>query len=266
MSGYSKNVKFLTPDQIQSLLDHSFYTLRNGEFNCTGPRDYLLIDMGFYHGFRISELLALNWEDIDLEYGTVQFTRSKSGIRSLHNLTPDQLKWLKGISDSSFPDPKSPIFRSRKGKRLSRRSALEMIKKCAKRAGLPEWVGCHTLRHSCGFWLDSMGMPIQSIAKWLGHADIRNTMIYTDAPLTNLPFENPLNFSKGPRFDAEVALFTPPEPTQKRRKTAQKNRKGTQKSQKYPLPTTNIAQKNHTTAEALSPLRNFYGTFVRSFT
>lgn len=225
MSGFSFDRKYLTPDEVLRLSQSAYRFRTDGSLSRNSTRDALIIDLMFYHGLRVSELTSLNWSCLDLELGLLTFRHEKSHLKSVHNLTASQIKGFNALLDPSQSLPSCPIFLSQKGSRISRRTVHDLIKRCAKLARLPDWVSCHTLRHSCGFWCADSGMPIRSIAKWLGHKDIRNTMLYTDVQISELPMGDPLLCS----FE-----HTPPsKPLSKRSKRSKKL---------HPLPSFNFSR------------------------
>ena len=82
--------------------------------NRWGKRDWLSIRMAYRHGLRASELVGLEWNDIDLDRGTVLIQRAKGGISSTHHLDGDVLRALRAIKRVQAPGVRH-VFLSERG-------------------------------------------------------------------------------------------------------------------------------------------------------
>jgi integrase len=136
----------------------------------------------FRHGLRVGEAVDVRWTDLDLDAPrdrTFHVRRLKGGIDAAHTLEPDTvrlLKRLKATTDSLY------VFVSERGGPLSVDAVQVICKRAGQIAGFEFQVHPHQLRHACGFALanqDGVANDTRLIQAFLGHVDIRNTVIYT---------------------------------------------------------------------------------------
>jgi len=140
-------------------------------------RDDTLIFIMFRHGLRVSEIIALRWEQIDLKNGLMHVKRIKNGIPSTHPIRGPELRALRKLQ-RDYPD--SPyVFVSERKAPLSARTVRHIIHQIGENAGFEFTIHPHMLRHSTGFYLASRGHDTRAIQSYLGHANINNTVIYT---------------------------------------------------------------------------------------
>ncbi len=155
----------------------------------SGIRDRAILETLFSTGLRVSELVNLDVDSINLESG--EFTvLGKGGKARTVYLSPSARRWLRRYL-STRKDEFIPLFLRYSGKsmeeddpegeslRLSARSVQRMIKKYGRRAGLAVDVTPHTLRHSFATGLLQEGADIRSVQELLGHSDVSTTQIYT---------------------------------------------------------------------------------------
>jgi len=151
-----------------------------------GHRDSTLILLAYRHGLRVSELVALRWEQVDFSSGTIHINRLKHGISSTHPLRARELRWLRQLQRSY---PASPyLFVSERGTPMAAATAFNIISRAGRLAGLALSVHPHMLRHACGFYLASHGHDTRAIQAYLGHKNIQHTIRYTE--LTSDRFQN----------------------------------------------------------------------------
>ena len=141
-------------------------------------RDRAILAVLFSTGLRVSELVALNKSDINLERGEF-WVRGKGGkIRPVFlseiaiNILREYLRKRKDTNLALFVS-------KRKRERLTSRSVQRIVKKAAIGAGITKKVTPHTLRHSFGTDLLRAGADLRSIQQLLGHSSITTTQIYT---------------------------------------------------------------------------------------
>ncbi|MEJ3966576.1 tyrosine-type DNA invertase [Citrobacter braakii] len=168
--------RYLTAYEVSGMMD----AVRSGG---NGTRDYCLILLGFRHGLRISELLSLRYQDMDLEAGRISIRRLKNGFSTIHPLAQDELvairNWTRVRSSWRGADITDSLFLSRKGGPMSRQQAYRIVRSAGERAGTVTSTTPHMLRHACGYELAERGADTRLIQDYLGHRNIRHTVRYT---------------------------------------------------------------------------------------
>ena len=174
-----------------------------------GVRDRALLEMLYASGLRAAEICALRLSDVDLERDFLR-CRGKGGKErmvplagvaraALDNYLAFSRPKLSGAADG-LDDSKGVrarknfarrgvsdrVFLSDMGRALSRELLGQIVKKHASRAGLPDWVSPHSLRHSFATHLLANGADLRAIQELLGHADIATTQIYTHVETSHL--------------------------------------------------------------------------------
>jgi integrase len=147
------------------------------------PRNRAIFRLAYHHGLRASEIGMLQLKDwrrgTSLDMDRLFLHRLKgsiSGEATLVNAAATALRaWLRIRGNKP-----GPIFTSRNHRPISRRRLDELMKQYCKLAGVPEEKShFHALKHTCGtLLLSEQHESIVDVQKHLGHADIRNTMIY----------------------------------------------------------------------------------------
>jgi len=177
----SRSITFLNPEQVERLLSSPQIS------NVIGLRDRAILETLFSTGLRVSELVNLNRDQVDLE-------RKEFGVKGKGNklrvvfLSDTATQWIERYLQSR-KDNFKPLFIRHSGKvdiqksgekmRLTVRSIQNIVAKYAKRSGLPIEVTPHTLRHSFATDLLISGADIRSVQEMLGHESIRTTQVYT---------------------------------------------------------------------------------------
>lgn len=154
-----------------------------------GLRDRSILELLFSTGLRVSELVGLNRENVDLSSG--EFTvLGKGGRARVVFVSPTAGKWLKRYS-STRKDEYIPLFIRYKGKtmgeedytgeslRLQERSIQRMVSRYAIKSGIKGKITPHTLRHSFATNLLVNGADLRSVQELLGHSNVATTQIYT---------------------------------------------------------------------------------------
>lgn len=140
-------------------------------------RDDTLIFLMFRHGLRVSEVIALRWEQIDLNKGLLHVKRIKNGIPSTHPLHGPEIRALRKLARDYSESPY--VFITERKAPLSARTVRHIISQAGKIAAFEFSIHPHMLRHSTGFYLANKGQDTRAIQCYLGHANINNTVIYT---------------------------------------------------------------------------------------
>jgi site-specific recombinase XerD len=143
-----------------------------------GHRDATAILIAYRHGLRASELCDLTWDVINLDRGSILVHRAKGGTDSRHPLTGKEIRDLRKLRREN-PESRF-VFVTERGGPMSTSGFLKMIGKVGELAKLSSLkVHPHMLRHACGFKLANDGVDTRTIQDYLGHADIKHTVIYT---------------------------------------------------------------------------------------
>lgn len=164
--------EYLTDAEVQTLINVA-------KANRYGHRDATMILVAYRHGFRVSELTDLRWEQIEFSSASLHVRRVKQGTPSTHPLLGDELRALRRLRREQ--DPKSPfVFTSERGSPFTPAGFARMI----ERAGIPAKLGFkvhpHMLRHACGYALANKGHDTRAVQAYLGHKNIQHTVRYTE--------------------------------------------------------------------------------------
>jgi integrase/recombinase XerD len=146
-------------------------------------RDRAMLELLYACGMRVSELVSLDVDAVDLHEGFVRcFGKgAKERIIPIH---PDAVEILNGYINQARPRLASAksgkaLFLNHRGERLTRQGFWLLLKAHAKRAGIAAKVSPHTLRHSFATHLLRGGAPLRHVQELLGHASITTTQVYT---------------------------------------------------------------------------------------
>lgn len=146
-------------------------------------RDLAMLDLLYATGMRVSELTALDLEDLDVSDGSVRCLGKggKERIVPIHDGAVDLLKSYIQDVRPVLAGAKTPtaLFLNRRGNRLTRQGFWLILKRYTETAGLNGRVTPHTLRHSFATHLLRGGAPLRHVQELLGHASITTTQIYT---------------------------------------------------------------------------------------
>lgn len=173
-----KTVNFLSLEQIQRLLDAP------SPISLLGLRDKAMLEVLFSTGLRVSELVALNREQLhikhdtgDLEIGVI----GKGGHPRTVYFSERAIDWLRQYLAKRTDTEKALFigYKGRKPNRLTVRSMERIVKKYAILSGMPITTSCHTMRHSFATDLLMKGVDLRVVQEFLGHRNIVTTQIYT---------------------------------------------------------------------------------------
>jgi len=143
-----------------------------------GHRDDSLILMMFRHGLRVSEVIALRWEQVDLKQGFLHVKRLKNGLPSTHPVRSTELRALRKLQRDYSDTPY--LFITERKAPLTDRTVRHIVSRAGELARFDFSIHPHMLRHSTGFYLANKGNDTRSIQAYLGHANIKNTVLYTE--------------------------------------------------------------------------------------
>jgi type 1 fimbriae regulatory protein FimB/type 1 fimbriae regulatory protein FimE len=164
--------EYLTTPEIDALISAGRNTGRYGH------RDATLLLVAYRHGLRVSELIALRWEQVDLKQGLLHVVRAKNGTPATHPLRGPEIRALRRLKREEGTGPY--VFTTERRGPLTDSAVRKIVRRAGELAGLPFSVHPHMLRHSCGFYLASTGADTRAIQAYLGHRSISNTVRYTE--------------------------------------------------------------------------------------
>lgn len=146
-------------------------------------RDDAMLRLLYSSGLRVSEMVALNVEDVDLSSGYVRCV-NRNGRERIIPLDVDAVEALRGYVDSARPSlirrrDEPSLFVNRRGDRLTRQGFWLILKERARQAGLPDDVTPQSLRHSFAIRLLHDNTDLRAVQELLGHANITTTQMYT---------------------------------------------------------------------------------------
>jgi len=147
-----------------------------------GYRDRAMLEILYATGIRVSELIDLNVQDVNLSGGLLRCSSKgkerviplyPAAVRALHDYLTHVRPQL-----VEFPEEKA-LFVNMSGERMSRQGFWKLIKHYQEKAGIQKEITPHTLRHSFAAHLLENGADLRAIQEMMGHADISSTQIYS---------------------------------------------------------------------------------------
>jgi site-specific recombinase XerD len=169
---------WLTPEEFQGMLAAAAQPERRH----TGivERDQLVLLALVTTGLRRSELIALDWRDLDLDgpRPSLLVRRGKGGKPRRQPLAPQLAAELRRLHDQKQADAHDPVFCGLAGGRLQPKVLAAIVKRSAERAGVEKRVTAHTLRHTAASWLRRATGDARLVAEYLGHADLTTVSRY----------------------------------------------------------------------------------------
>jgi integrase/recombinase XerD len=175
--GWTRLPKTLSSSDVETLLNQPDLT------TTLGIRDKAMLEVLYAAGLRVSELVGLRLQDVNLERGFIVVAGKGSKERAvpLGEVASDRLKeyldrarplLLKGQASDA-------VFVSSRRRQITRQMFWERIKHYVRKAGITRNVSPHTLRHSFATHLLDNGADLRAVQAMLGHSDISTTQIYT---------------------------------------------------------------------------------------
>ncbi len=165
----------LTPDEIEHLLEQPVAT------DLKGFRDKAMLELLYATGIRVTEMVELNLEDVNLDMGFIHCNHDGHeriipiGKICTGALT-DYIKTARPLLIKTKEE--KALFLNLLGQRMSRQGFWKLLKQYAASAGIKSPITPHTLRHSFAAHLLENGADLRSIQSMLGHADISSTQVY----------------------------------------------------------------------------------------
>ena len=155
-----------------------------------GIRDTALLELLYATGLRVSELVTLPVNNLNLEAGyLIAYGKgSKERLVPIGEVAQNAIReYLNKGRPALLRNSQSPyLFLTRNGKRFTRQGFWKLIKEYALSAGIQKNISPHTLRHSFASHLLERGADLRSVQMMLGHVDISTTQIYTQVTTERL--------------------------------------------------------------------------------
>ena len=180
--------KFLTETQTDLLLSQPIKLIETDALEpFVAWRDRIVLEILYGGGVRVSELVGLNYGDLDLRRATARVT-GKGNKQRLCPVGENAIHCVRHFRSEFAQDSSidAPLIVNRVGKRLSVRSVQIMLKKYLRMAGLPDDLTPHKLRHSYATHMLDNGADLRSVQELLGHANLSTTQIYTHVTVARL--------------------------------------------------------------------------------
>ncbi|OGQ77357.1 MAG: tyrosine recombinase XerC, partial [Deltaproteobacteria bacterium RIFCSPLOWO2_12_FULL_60_16] len=154
-------------------------------------RDRAILEVLYSTGIRVSELVGLDWEDIDFRLGILKVLGkgSKERIVPVGEVALQALRDYgaeQGKKGSRAARGETPVFLNRLGGRITTRSVARIVEKYLRATGITVRIGPHGLRHTFATHLLNSGADLRAIQELLGHASLSTTQRYTHVNLDQL--------------------------------------------------------------------------------
>lgn len=165
----------LSSQEVELLLDQP------KDVDLKGTRDKAMLEFAYATGMRVTEMISLNIEDVDVENSTVVCkTANKQRVIPLGSMS---LKALKEYIEDARPilvrdEEEKALFVNINGRRLTRQGFWKIVKYYKDQAHITKDITPHVLRHSFATHLLQNGADLKSIQTMLGHSDISSTQVY----------------------------------------------------------------------------------------
>lgn len=148
-----------------------------------GVRDRAMLEVLYATGLRVSELVGLQPDQLNLAHGVVRVV-GKGGKERLVPLGDEAVEWVDRFVGTARPEllsgrPCGALFPTRRGAGMTRQAFWYRIKKHAQSAGIRQALSPHTLRHAFATHLVNHGADLRVVQLLLGHSALSTTQIYT---------------------------------------------------------------------------------------
>jgi integrase/recombinase XerD len=169
--------KTLTESEVEALLEAPEVE------DVLGLRDRCMLELLYATGLRVSELVGLTIQQVNLRQGVVRVT-GKGNKERLVPLGEEATQWLEqylksGRNEILNNSVSDALFPSKRGKAMTRQTFWHMIKRYTVIAGINKKLSPHVLRHAFATHLINHGADLRVVQMLLGHSDISTTQIYT---------------------------------------------------------------------------------------
>ena len=147
-----------------------------------GARDRAMFELLYATGIKVSELISLDRQEVDLDFGYIKCVgESSARVVPLGKTAIRALKdYITGARQNMIKTPtEAALFVNCNGDRMTRQGFWKLVKSYADKTGIKKSITPHTLRHSFAAHLLENGADLASIQEMLGHKDIMSTQVYT---------------------------------------------------------------------------------------
>lgn len=174
--GEKKLPQILTGSEVEKLL------AQPAGVDAKGIRDKAMLEVMYATGIRVTELIDLNLDDLNLDLKSIRVDDGKKS-RAIP-LYPAALRalivYLRDVRDTMVADPgEKALFVNVNGSRMSRQGFWKILKYYQTKARIDKEITPHTLRHSFAVHLLENGADLGSVKELMGHSDISSTQLYT---------------------------------------------------------------------------------------
>ena len=189
-----KDLMILTQDEIEKLLEQPDLS------ELKGQRDKAMLEVLYSTGIRVTELISLKLEDVNLTNGYIKVKKKNSERHiPLGNLS---LKCLKEYINKVRPllirtEEEKTLFINTNGQKMTRQGYWKILKQYKEQAKIDKDITPHSIRHSFAVHMLQNGAEIKTVQELLGHTDIASTMMYTQ--IANINSKNDNYFDSHPR-------------------------------------------------------------------
>ena len=169
--------KSLTEEEVESLLSAPLVS------DPLGHRDRTMLEVLYATGLRVSELVSLKYNQVNLNQGVIRVL-GKGNRERLIPLGDEAVRWLQefiaGARNEILLDRTTDyLFPTRRGDRMTRQAFWHIIKRYARKSSIDKDLSPHTLRHAFATHLLNHGADLRVVQMLLGHSDLSTTQIYT---------------------------------------------------------------------------------------
>jgi integrase/recombinase XerD len=181
--------KAISAEELQSLLAEPA-----AEGTPKALRDRALLEVLYGTGLRVTELVSLDVDDVNLASGTLRVVRPKDKagrVVPIHERAIEPLReYLERARIQLLRDPQEKaLFLNHRGHRLTRQGLWLIVKHYVREVGISEDVTPHTLRHTFAAHLVEKKADLEYVQELLGHANISTTQVYTQVSSEGSPEE-----------------------------------------------------------------------------
>lgn len=171
------------PDRLTEAEVDALLSAPNPNLNAKEFRDCVMLHVMYATGLRVSELVELKIENVNLMNSTIRVV-GKGNKERLVPISQEAIEWIEAYIANARPQILSKrmtdaLFPSNRGKSMTRQNFWQVVKHYVKRAGIDRPLSPHSLRHAFATHLINRDAPLRVVQEFLGHASLNTTQIYT---------------------------------------------------------------------------------------